>query len=878
MLINSINLNNVKWFKMYNWTIKITVFSLLTLFFYSLAYSQNPIIQTNYTADPAPMVHNDTVFLYTTHDEDETVNNFFTMNDWKCYSSVDMVNWTDHGTVLSYTDFKWARGDAWAGQCIYRNGKYYFYVPVNQKNGGNAIGVGVSDSPTGPFSDAIGSPLTTGLGYIDPTVFIDDDDQAYLFWGNPDLYYVKLNEDMISFDETTGVVQVPLTVESFGPRENNEDRLTSYEEGPWLYKRNDLYYLLYPAGGVPEHLAYSTSTSLTGTWEYQDTIMHVIADRGAFTNHPGLIDYMGRTFLFYHNAALPGGGGFKRSVCVDEFTFNEDGSIPLITPTKTGVVKSVSNLNPYQWNQAETIAWQEGIETERDSKIGMYVTDINNNDYIKVRSVDFGQNGACAFIASISLGAKSGISKGGEIEIYQDENNGTFIGSVPVSYTGGNEIWMDEIAYIKGDTGVHDLCFVFNGAGSEDFFNFDKWQFIEKSNTHDLYAINAFVDSYKLDTLTGYNETNIFVLAIYTDGSSEDITLETSFDYDQEDILSITDSTVKGINYGEVTVQANYNGKTDEVKLIIKNLESELAVNHVHVSNSTVELLTGSSTTVEISAEYYDGHMEIVTDKVSFDNPGPGVATISSQGIISAKSEGEINIEVSYKGELGDSKSTIITVKVTNRSPYIKNEIEDYSDQSGIQTESCNDTGGGLNVGFIENGDWVKFDGLDFGDGASFFEARVSSASSGGKIELRLDSPTGKLIGTCNVSGTGGWQSWETKSCNVSGVSGLHNLYLVFTGSGGFLLNINWWKFTEQTTSTSKYILKKTPVIIVNDNNNVYLTGINKGDNIIVYNCLGQKIKSFIATSEQEYINRFQGVLVIEVKNDVQRLFLKTVL
>ncbi|MBN2612799.1 MAG: family 43 glycosylhydrolase, partial [Bacteroidales bacterium] len=221
--------------------IKIKITKLLTITFLlpAIGFSQNPIIQTIYTADPAPMVHNDTVYLYTTHDEDVTVNNFFTMNDWRCYSSTDMVNWTDHGMVLSYTDFSWARGDAWAGQCIHRNGKFYFYVPVNQKNGGNAIGVAVSDSPTGPFSDALGSPLTSGYGYIDPTVFIDDDGQAYLYWGNPNLYHVKLNEDMISFDETVGVVQVPLTVESFGPRDNT-DRETSYEEGPWFFKRNNL--------------------------------------------------------------------------------------------------------------------------------------------------------------------------------------------------------------------------------------------------------------------------------------------------------------------------------------------------------------------------------------------------------------------------------------------------------------------------------------------------------------------------------------------------------------------------------------------------------------------------------------------------------------
>lgn len=93
-----------------------------------------------------------------------------------------MVNWTDHGAVFSYTGFTWSRGMYGRKQCIYRNGKYYFYVPVNQKNGGNAIGVAVSDSPTVPFRDALGSPLLVGYGYIDPTVFIDDAGQAYLYW------------------------------------------------------------------------------------------------------------------------------------------------------------------------------------------------------------------------------------------------------------------------------------------------------------------------------------------------------------------------------------------------------------------------------------------------------------------------------------------------------------------------------------------------------------------------------------------------------------------------------------------------------------------------------------------------------------------------
>lgn len=453
-----------------NISLKISILSTLCFAVMHMTKAQNPIIQTSYTADPAPMVYNDRVYLYTSHDEDETVKNFFTMNDWKCYSSADMVNWTDHGTILSYSDFDWARGDAWAGQCIYRNGQFYFYVPVNQKDGGNAIGVAVSDNPTGPFKDSIGSPLLSGYGYIDPTVFIDDDGQAYLFWGNPKLWYVKLNEDMISYDKETGVVEVPLTKEGFHVRTKDTDKRPSlYEEGPWLYKRNDLYYLLYPAGGVPEHLAYSTGTSPLGPWTYGDTIMHVIKEGGAFTNHPGLIDFKGKPYLFYHNGALPGGGGFKRSVCIEPFSFDTNGRIPLITPTKEGVKESVSNLNPYQRTEAETIAWSEGLKTASDNTVGVFVTQIDNGDYIKVRSVDFGK-GARKFEASVATPIS-----GGSIEIRLNNIDGELLGVCEINNTGGYQNWVVQSCNLKGVKGVHDLYFVFKGNG-HNLFNFDWWK------------------------------------------------------------------------------------------------------------------------------------------------------------------------------------------------------------------------------------------------------------------------------------------------------------------------------------------------------------------------------------------------------------------
>ncbi|WP_084326026.1 glycoside hydrolase family 43 protein [Lacrimispora aerotolerans] len=567
----------------------------ISLFLSTECYADNPIVQTNYTADPAPMVYNGTCYLYTSHDEDTTVNNFYTMNDWRCYSSTDMQNWTDHGSPLSYNTFSWAQGDAWAGQVINRNGKFYFYGPMTRKNAGGArvIGVAVSDSPTGPFTDPIGKPLIANNGAqdIDPTVFIDDNGQAYLYWGNGNLYYVKLNQDMISY--SGGIVQV-------SPKPAN------FIEGPWFYKRNNLYYMVY-AGmtGGSENISYATSNSPTGPWTSKGTIM---GSQNSYTNHPGVIDYKGNSYLFYHTGSLPGGGSYHRSVGVEQFKYNADGTIPSIPITKNGPGQ-LSNLDPYVKTEAETICWESGVETEKCSEGGMDVCNIENGDWIKVKGVDFG-SGAASFEARVASA-----TNGGNIEIRLDSETGKLVGTCAVSSTGGWQTWTTKTCNVSGATGVHDLYLKFTG-GSGFLFNINWWKF------------------------------------------------------------------------------------------------------------------TGTGVT-----------------------PTPGETSAFSQI-----------------------------------------EAESYNNQSGIQTESCSE--GGEDVGYIENGDYVVYKNIDFGNGAERFKARVASSSSGGNIEIRLDSLTGPLVGTCRVTGTGGWQTWADAMCSVNGVSGKHDLYLKFTGGSGYLFNLNWFKFT----------------------------------------------------------------------------------
>jgi arabinoxylan arabinofuranohydrolase len=437
----------------------------LSVLFAEPARADNPVVQHIYTADPAPLVQGDTVYLCTSHDEDVTVDDFFTMNDWRVFSSKDMVNWTDHGSPLSYQTFAWATGKAWAPHCVERNGKFYFYVPVS-----DAIGVAVADSPTGPFVDAIGEPLVSNYQYIDPTVFIDDDGQAYLYFGNPKLWYVKLNEDMISYSGP--IEQVPMTAASFGERSGDADRPTLYEEGPWFYKRNDRYHLVFAMGPLPEKIGYSTSPGPTGPWTYEGVLMDN-ASGHAFTNHAGVIDFKGHSYFFYHTQELAGGGGFKRSVAIEEFTYNADGSFPTIAKTSEGVTESVAPLSPYVRVEGETIAWGSGVEVEDSSDGGRDVSNIENGDSIKVEAVDF-LTGPIRFSARVASGAG-----GGTIELHADSTTGALIGTCAVPATGGWQAWETVSCDVDGVTGIHDLHLVFKG-GSGSLFSLDHWQFTPK--------------------------------------------------------------------------------------------------------------------------------------------------------------------------------------------------------------------------------------------------------------------------------------------------------------------------------------------------------------------------------------------------------------
>lgn len=419
--------------------------------------AQRPIIQTKYTADPAPMVYNDTVFLYTTHDEDDAEG--FKMQDWLLYTSTDMVNWTDHGVVASLKSFDWVKRDngAWAEQVVERNGKFYMYCPIH----GNGIGVLVSDSPYGPFKDPLGEPLVWQKEHwddIDPTVFIDEDGQAYMYWGNPNCYYVKLNEDMISY--SGDIVKLKETPEH-------------YQEGPWFYKRNGHYYLAFASTCCPEGIGYAMSDSPTGPWKTKGYIMRPTErTRG---NHPGIMDYKGKSYVFglnYDLLKLETNTHYeRRSVSVAEMHYNEDGTIQEVPYWADTKLEQIGTFNPFRKVEAETMAWGYGLKTAPNADKSLSVVDVNNGEYICVRGVDFGKNKARRFeVSALPL-------EGGNLKIRLDAPDGKIVGNVNIpqgNKTSKYELYSCEVNAVSG---IHDLYLSFEGENNKDLFELDYWKF-----------------------------------------------------------------------------------------------------------------------------------------------------------------------------------------------------------------------------------------------------------------------------------------------------------------------------------------------------------------------------------------------------------------
>ena len=289
--------------------------------------TRNPIIRHKFTADPTAIVYQDMVYLYTGHDEAPPGKEEYVMNEWLCFSSANLLDWEEHPVPLKATDFKWSSGGAFATKVVQKADLFYWYVSVNHKDiNGTAIGVAVSSNPASGYKDARGSALVAIhmlpehnhlKANLDPTVWIDDDGSAYIFWGNQTCYFARLAKNMTSLEGEIHILDLPL-----------------FEEGAHIHKRDGWYYLSY-GYGMPEKVAYAMSRNVNGPWEFKGILNEIAGN--CETNRPCILDFKGTSYFMYHNGALKNGGSHRRSVCIDYLFYNDDGTMKRVVMTSEGI-------------------------------------------------------------------------------------------------------------------------------------------------------------------------------------------------------------------------------------------------------------------------------------------------------------------------------------------------------------------------------------------------------------------------------------------------------------------------------------------------------------------------------------------------------------
>lgn len=415
----------------------------------------NPVIDEG-SADPSVRVFDGRVYIYPSHDYSRD-NDFWIMKDWKVYSTTDLVNFTDHGIVLKGEDVTWATDPdhCWAPDCIQKNGRYYFYFPMSDKEGiwKGKIGVAVADVPWGPFRDALGHPLVddqdkpdgyTGGHYnIDPAVFNDEDGRSYLFWGNGVCFMAELNGDMTSLK--AGILEI--TIEGH----------QGYAEGPFVWKREGIYYLLYSRTGSSSFdvLDYATSASVQGPYRYKGT---VVGHGRKGNEHGSVFQFKGQWYVAYHD--LFPTDKFRKT-CLEIIHYRDNGDIARVEPTREGV----GWFNASEDIEAEDyFEKSENIEYREHGAVDFHMHCVTDGSWIKFRNVkpDYGYNSF--FSARVATG-----SEGGIIEIVLDSLAGEKAGELIIRNTGGWDKWQTRDTTLVPFRGTRDIILRFAGQEQELF-------------------------------------------------------------------------------------------------------------------------------------------------------------------------------------------------------------------------------------------------------------------------------------------------------------------------------------------------------------------------------------------------------------------------
>lgn len=345
--------------------------------------AQNPVIRDQFAADPTARVFNNKVYVYPSHDipaPEGQRQDWFCMADYHVFSSENLTVWTDHGMILSQEQVPWGKTDAysmWAPDCVYKNGKYYFYFPNAPKDGrGFAVGVAIANQPEGPFT-CVQEPIM-GISGIDPCVLIDDDGFAYIYWSGMGIRGARLKENMLELDGELQEVKIPKRdgMPEMPPMKMGgqvmEGLPDGFKEGPFAFKRNGWYYLTFPwvrgntsNGANPtETLAYAMSKSPLGPWDFKGIIM-AEHDNHCWTNHHSILEYKGQWYIFYHRNDFSPNMDKRRSARIEKIAFNSDGTIQEVKQTMRGVGinQAVERIEIDRYNSASNDVTTQLIDT-----------------------------------------------------------------------------------------------------------------------------------------------------------------------------------------------------------------------------------------------------------------------------------------------------------------------------------------------------------------------------------------------------------------------------------------------------------------------------------------------------------------------------------
>lgn len=408
-----------------------------------MKYSTNPILNPDiFVPDVEAHIWEDgRIYLYGSFDIAGKMQ--YCSNEYHVYSSDNMIDWIDHGVSFSLKDVKWAKESRalYAPDCAYRDGKYYLYYCVPD----GRCGVAVSDCPYGPFKDV--GPIAH-VTMIDPAVLMDDDGQAYLYWGQFDgVRVAKLKENMIEIDTET--ITQPLSVAEH-----------EFHEGSSVKKINGKYYFIYTDthrhGNMATSIGYAVSDNPMSGFIYQGVIVDNFGcDPHTWNNHGSIECFNGQWYVFYHRSTH--GSKFSRHVCIEPIIIDENGKINEVKMTTSGRESSLPANDVMPAFRACEMSGNARIESDKTSPHGFAISQIKPNDTVTFRYLNFDEENTL----SVTLQSSQNV----RVELYVDGSYYACLNTTAQAKYTTNDTEITPVV------GKHTIVFKFFGDFSEAKFS-----------------------------------------------------------------------------------------------------------------------------------------------------------------------------------------------------------------------------------------------------------------------------------------------------------------------------------------------------------------------------------------------------------------------